>query len=419
MSTAVDAREQLAKWNPLDPEELANPYPTYALARREAPVFYNEYFDAWCVTRFDDVLVALKETKKLTAREAIGSGRVPDALKPIMPNGYPWDHPALVNNDPPAHTRVRRLANEAFRPNLIAAREPEITELVDELIDAFVADGRADLVGQLADRLPQLVICRLMGVADEHARPLAKWSEDKIAMLNPNLDDETLVELARGQAAFYKFCDTFIEEQRRNPSGDTLMSRLILARSQEDEGEPALTQRELISILAQLLLGGNSTTRRLLSTLLLRLLEHPDQLKAVCTDPSLADAAVEEALRHSTSVKGLFRDALAEFEVGGTTIPSGARVVIFWASANHDETKFERPDEFDIFRPDADKNIAFSRFAHFCIGASLARLEARVALQRLTARLPNLRRADEGPLEWEPLALHMGLGRLEVVWDGP
>jgi cytochrome P450 len=415
MRTATRAaREMLAKWNPLDPAQLDDPYPSYALARRQAPVFYNEYFDAWCVTRYEDVLAAVKDTSRLSSREATGSDRVPDELVSLLPNGYPWSEPTLVNNDPPAHTRVRRLVNEAFCRPLIAARESEIARIVEGLIDEFESAEHCDLVSQFAKPLPVIVICRLLGVPDEHAAQVVTWSEAKLGMINPNLDDDTLIALARGQANFYDFCEAFIEEQRTLRHSDTLVRHLLDARSTGDE--PVLTQREVISVVAQLLLGGNSTTRRLITNMMLRLNEHPAQLEAIRVDSSLARAAVEESLRHTTSVKGLYRTATATFRLGRVTIPEGARVVVFWASANRDETKFERADEFDIFRPDTERHIAFSRFAHFCLGASLARLEARLALDKLLSRLPDLRLAGTDAYAWEPLALHQGLSRMDVQW---
>jgi cytochrome P450 len=235
-------------------------------------------------------------------------------------------------------------------------------------------------------------------------------------MVNPNLEDSELVALGEGQATFYDFCDNFIDEERRNPRPGNLIGALLDAGAEDDDTQP-LTQREIISIMSQLLLGGNSTTRRLLSTLVLRLLQHPEQLTAVKADPGLADAAVEEALRHTTPVKGLYRTAVSDLAFDDVVIPEGARVVVFWASANRDDTKFDDPDRFDIFRDDANKHLAFSKFAHFCIGAPLARLEATTALRALLDRLPNLRLAEAPAYEWEPLALHQGLSRLSLVWD--
>lgn len=403
---------ELSAWNPLDPSELANPYRTFATARTEAPVFYSDFFQAWVVTRYDDIITLLRDTARFTNRSAIGSGEVPESLQSLLPKGYPWDYPSLVNNDPPSHMRIRRLSNEAFKASVVAKEEPAIRAMVDALIDEFVNEGETDFVAAFANKLPGLVMCRILGVPDEDAGQVIRWGDDVIVMKNPNLSLDERTELARGQADFYAFCESFIADRREQPRDD-IMSRLVYARV---EDEPALTEQEVISTFSQFLVGGTETTRRLLGSLMLRLLEHPDQLAAVQADLGLVDAAVQETLRQVSPVKGLFRRTTDEVELGGTTIPADQVVVVMWASANHDETHFERPEEFDIFRPNAWKHMAFSKFTHHCIGAPLAQLEARVALEQLLTRLPNVRRANSAELEWLPLVLHMGVKQLDIAW---
>jgi cytochrome P450 len=235
-------------------------------------------------------------------------------------------------------------------------------------------------------------------------------------MLDPTLSHERRVEAAGNAADFYEYCADFIAARREN-LGDDMVSRLISARDDGGEGAPALTEPELVSVFSQLLVGGNETTRNFLGNMFLRLLEHPDQLEAVRSDPGLAGAAVEESLRHSSPTKGLYRRTTEDVEIGDVTIPEGRLVVVMWASANRDETVFDDPDRYDIRRSNADKHQAFSRHAHFCAGAPLARLEGRLSLERVLARLPNLRRADEKPLSWQPIPLHQGLERLDLAWD--
>lgn len=407
------ARERLRRWDPLDPAQLADPYPTFALARRSAPVFYNDYLAAWCVTRYDDVLAAVADTAALSSRQAIGSGFVPPAVRHLMPNGYPWNHPSLVNNDPPGHGRIRKLVNTAFRPALIEERSGEVTALVDGLLSGVEGRDRFDVVAEIAATLPQLVICRLLGVPDEHAPQLTAWSEDKVEMINPVIEECRLEELARGQADFHAFCDDVVTREQGRPRSDSLLSRLVHAH-EDGSGIAALTRPELISIVSQLLLGGNSTTRRMLSTMVYRLLQHPAMWHELQRRRDDVPAAVEECLRYNSSVKGLYRDAVTDVEIAGTHIPAGSRVVVVWASANHDESRFVDPDRFDIHRADARRHLAFSKLTHFCLGAPLARLELTVTLDRLLERMPDLRLAPDVDVQWEPLALHAGLVRLDV-----
>jgi cytochrome P450 len=412
----MTACPHLETWNPVAPEEIADPYRTYAIARREEPVFHSAAFDAWVVTRYDDILAVVKDTRRFSSQMPYFVGAPPEEVADLLPHGYPWDHPSLINLDPPAHARIRKLANQAFKPTVIAAKEPAVTEIVDALIDGFAADGRVDIVSRFAVPLPGLVMCRLLDVPEQDAPDVIDWTDDFLILLNPQLPHEERVARTRRSADFYAFCDRFVSERRRAP-GDDVMSGLVLARDREVEGAPALTHEELIGVFSHLLIGGVETTRRLVGNMVLRMLEHPDQMAEVRADPSLAEAAVEESLRHSSPTKGLFRVATEEVALNGATIPAGSLVLVLWASANHDEEHFERPEEFDIHRPDAARNLAFSRGAHFCIGAPLARLELRVALQRLLARLEGLRRADDEPLAWAPLPLHHGLSRLDVAWD--
>jgi cytochrome P450 len=409
-------RARLAEWNPLAPSELACPYATLAAAQREAPIFYNEFYGGWVVTRYDDILQVLKDSKRFSTRKVFSVGEIPPDIAPLLPHGYPWDHPSLLNNDPPEHTPIRRLANEAFKPAAIAAREPAIRGIVNDLIDEFADDGKVELMSRFAHRVPGFVMCLMLDLPTEDTGRLLRWSDAMNLLLNPTLPAEERRAAARDSAAFYEYCDALVRQRSTNPGSD-LLSDLILARNDAEDSRAALTHQELISIVSQLLIGGQDTTRHLLGNVVLRLLEHPEQLERVRAEPELAAAAVEETLRHTTSVKGLLRQTTEPVEIAGVTIPADAFVVVMWGAGNHDETKFERPAEFDLSRPDLDRHIAFSRFAHFCIGAPLARLEVRVAVQQLFVRLPGLRRADDSPPEWSSRPFHQGLDRLDVVWD--
>lgn len=406
----------MSEWNPMAPEELADPYVSYARARREEPVFYSPILDAWLVTRYDDLLAVLKDTTRFSSTDSIYIGGVPEEVADKLPHGYPWDHPSLINLDPPAHTRIRKLANQAFKPTAIAAKETMVREIADGLIDGFAAAGEVELMERFAVPFPGQVMCRLLDVPAESAADVIRWTDDFLVMLDPQLPHERRVEASLGSVDFYAFCEAFIADRTADPRED-IMSALILARDREVEGEPALTRPELISIFSQLLIGGVETTRRMIGNMVLRLLQHREQMEEVRADHALAPAAVEESLRHSSPTKGLFRRATEDVELGGATIPAGALVVVLWASGSHDETHFDDPEAFDIHRPNAKDGLAFSRYAHFCIGAPLARLELRVALERLLERLPGLRLADDGPPHWAPLPLHHGLMRLDVAWD--
>jgi cytochrome P450 len=409
-------RKTLMEWDPLDPQELVDPYPTFALARREAPVFYNAVYDAWIVTRYDDVLDVVKDTKRFSSSNALDVGELHAEVKALLPGGLlPGQYPTLVNNDPPDHTRIRRLVQQAFKPRDMAAREDQIRAMADRLIDAFIEDGTVEFVHAFADQLPGLTICNIVGVPDEDVGRVVDWAGEMMAMFNPALPDERKLAAAHEAVRYNEYVESFIEERRRQPRED-LMSGLIAARSGET-GDEALSTPELMSTMSQLLDGGNDTTSNMIGTALVRLLQHPEQLAAVAKNPELAEDAVEESLRHATSVKGIYRNATTEVGLAGVTIGVGDNVVPMWASGNHDETKFERAEDFDIFRKEREKHMAFSRYAHFCIGAPLARIEIRVAIQQVLARMPNLRIVGETP--WLKSIVHAGPARLQLAWDTP
>lgn len=402
----------LTKWNPLDHAELANPYPTYALARREAPVFFSEFFGGWVVTRYDDILAVVKDTESFSNKRSLGPAIVPEDARHLLPNGYPWAHPSLENNDPPAHTRIRRLANEAFKSSVIAAQEPNVVRITDELVAKFKDRGKVEFMSEFANLLPGYVLCELLGVPRSMTEQVVQWSDEVTEGLDPNLSHDEKMRMSRNQARWYQFCEEFIADRRANP-GDDIMSLLIQARIDD---EAALTDAELISTFCHFLIGGNETTRRLLGNLVLCLLDHPEQLAAVVEDRSLVDPVIQETLRYMSSVRGLYRNTTADVTLAGVQIPAGATVVLMWAAANHDD-KFESPETFNIFRKHADKHLSFSRGTHFCIGSPLALLEARAALNTILDNMPGLRRIDNSPLVWSPFVLHSGLEKLDLAWD--
>jgi cytochrome P450 len=286
-----------------------------------------------------------------------------------------------VNSDPPAHTRIRKLCGQAFKPTAVAAWEPEIRAVADRLIDGFIAAGHVDLVSRFAEPLPGLVMCRLLDIADEDAPKFVGWVNHVVRLFDPTLPKGERLAACRSSADFYAFCEEEIRRRRQTPQRD-FITMLFEARSDDGEGEPMLSQREVVSVLSQVLLAGIES----------------------------------KSLRHTDPVKGLFRRTTCDVELGGVTIPSGALVMAMWASGNRDEEVFNSPDKFNIFRTDIDRHIAFNRGPHSCLGVPLARLERRVALERLLSRLPNLRRADQRPTEWVSSLTTQGPQRLDVTW---
>jgi cytochrome P450 len=351
----------------MPPEQKLNPYPMYAMMRASQPVFYVEPLGIWTVYRYDDVKSVLSDYGRFSS-QIMGVER------------------SLITSDPPRHTKLRGLINKAFTPAKVAAMEPRIRELTAELLDQATAAGTGtlDVVRDLAYPLPVIVIAELLGIPAAERDRFKHWSDAVVESA-----DNAVMQGAAGSgdqewaemAAYFR---DVIAERRQSPGTD-LISGLLDAELDGDR----LSETDLLNFCWLLLVAGNETTTNLIGNAVMTLLEFPDQLARLRQDPSLLPSAIEEALRYRSPVQSMFRCAKEQVEVGGTTLPAGSRVVAFIGSANRDPERFPEPDRFDITR-DPNPHIAFGHGVHFCLGAPLARLEARVALGALLERFARI-----------------------------
>jgi cytochrome P450 len=385
-------------YDPLDPEQIIQPWPWLAAARKEAPVFYNPKVEAWCVTRYEDVQAVYKDFKTFSSKE---NGEVVE-LTPLLKDAFPNGHPSrlsMTKMDPPEHTRVRKLISKVMVPKIISQLEPKIRERSNMLIDTFINDGSCNFVTQFASRLPVQVILDFIGAPPELEKDITLWGKDFFHLVQGDFSEEMEVEIANRGKRIVKWINEFIEERRVEDKGD-LISQLI--RSKGDDGEPLLNNQEIIGIVNSFIVGGHETTATAISMLMRELLRHPNQWEQLKNDLSLVPNAVEEGLRFWPPIRGNFRKVLNETKIGGVSIPAGAKVQLLVISANHDENVFENPDTFDITRKNANRNLAFGFGIHSCIGAALARLEARVALETVIERIPNIRLVKNQDEQWVP-----------------
>ena len=399
-------------FDPMTPEQRECPFPLYARARREMPVFYSERFDLWVVTRYQDIVAILKDPLRFSSAQslAVDSGIAPE-VQAVLDTGYPAT-PTMVTADPPVHTRFRQLVGKAFTSRRVEVMEPRMHEIAHKLVDGFYRKGSADIVREYAYPFPMEVIAEILGVPAADMETFKRWSDDMSARFGP-LPLERQVECARSEVEFQHYFAAQLEERRRNPRED-LLTDLLNARVQ---GEAPLTMPEMLSILKQLLIGGNETSTNLIGSMMLALMNSPDQLEAVRRDRGLEQNAVEEALRLDAPVQGLFRSATEEVEIGGVRIPKGAHLELLYASGNRDDSRFHDPDRFDVRRRESSNHMAFGFGIHFCIGAPLARYEGRVALDVLLDRLPNLRLSPGQTFEHHPHFFLRGLKHLRLEWD--
>jgi cytochrome P450 len=310
----------------------------------------------------------------------------------------------MLDADAPVHTRLRRLVAREFTTRRVAALQPRIQAVTDELLDAALREPVADLVEALALPLPMTVICELLGVPDLDRKSFRGWSNDIVA--------GTPESEAAAFEAMSHYLTELIEDKRCSGPGDDLLSALI--RTRYEDGD-RLSPDELVGMAFLLLVAGHETTVNLISNGVLALLRHPDQLAALRARPELIDGAVEEMLRYDGPVETTtWRFAREPLTIAGTPIAQGEPVLVALAGADRDPQRFPEPDTFDIRRP-AQGHIAFGHGIHYCLGAPLARMEARIAIPSLLARAPGLALVPE-PLDWRPGLLMRGPTRLRVRW---
>jgi cytochrome P450 len=395
----------------LSPELTADPYPALAALRREDPVHFSEEHGAWLISRYDDVVAAFMDERmssnrvaplldSMDAERRATAGQVLELIKGWM-----------VVTDPPEHTRLRRLAARAFSPRRVAAAEERIQRLVDELIDEFVEGGHSDLVANFTYPLPATVIAELIGAPPEDRDRFKSWSHDLSLVAfgaggeaRPDRHERAM----RGLQELLDYFEQQIERARSNPSEGNMISGLLEG---DDDGN-VLSDEEMKAMCALMLFAGHETTTTLISTGVVTLLQHPDQLAALKADPALVATAVEEILRYEGAIKVLIRWVTDDVELRGKRIEAGQRVYLLPGSANRDAERFADPDTVDIARK-PNPHVAFGKGVHACIGAQLARIESRAAIGAIFSRMPELRLADR-PLEWIPSLASRALREVHV-----
>jgi cytochrome P450 len=402
------------RFDPLSPAQRVNPYPVYAEAREKAPVFFAEPYGFWVVTRYDDVLAVLKDDETYSSVNALTSSAVelPAEVQTVLAEGWP-EMPVIVDTDPPLHTRIRGLINAAFTPRRIAGMEPTITAIVDELLDRLAPQGAGDLVERFAWPLPLRVMGQMLGLPQEDLDRLHEWSNDWLALHQPGGSLEQQLDWARNTVALQRyFMDAL--EQREARGGDDLLAALLAASR---DIQPALPRDVVMGVPFDLVIAGHVTVTRAIGNALLTLLGDRLRLDELRAEPALWPVAIEEMLRLESPAQGLFRTTTRAITLGGVELPTGARLMVHYGSANRDELRFANPDAYDARREGVARHLAFGKGIHFCMGAPLARLELRLALPRLLERLPNLRLADGDSFEYEPIFFARGLSRLRLEWD--
>jgi cytochrome P450 len=380
-------------FDPFAPGFTDDPYPQYAAVRAQAPVLRHPV-GFWLLTRYEDVSWLLRagmsvEDRNITDRELLDLRKLMYGDEAPRTGGI-----SMLDRDPPDHTRLRRLVSKAFTPRAVEALRPRITGLVDDMLDAAGRQGSVDLVDALAFPLPFAVIAEMLGTPPADHERIRRLSGTIVRSLEPVADPALVEAIAAADAELTQIAGEMIAWKRAHPAGD-LLTALINA---EDDGD-VLDDEELIAQTLLLYIAGHETTVNLIAGGTLALLRHPDQLALLRENPGLTGNAVEELLRYDSPVQASRRVTLEPVTVRGTDIPAGSFVMASLGSANRDES-FWGPDaaELRLDRENARQHVSFGAGPHHCLGASLARMEAAIALARLTDRFPGL--ALDGEVTW-------------------
>jgi cytochrome P450 len=405
-------------FDPLDDLQTANPHEWAAKARRDQPVFYMPQYDMWCVTRYEDIHAMFSDP--ITYSNA-GSHNVdstmPEEIRAEVGPDYSFpvaDH--LNSLDPPDHTRIRKLVQPAFTPSRVAEFKERIVEIVDESIDAVEDRGEMDVASEFAGPLPPQVMAVILGI-DRRAPEVAKFREwvDSFFKLDamPNMEHDAAAHHWRHLLELDRFIRGFLERNRRNPV-DCLTTDWMNART--DDGSPSLSDTELLAAIVGVQAAGSDTTGNWIAQTVYDLLRF-DMWEVILADPSLIPRALEESLRLLGPVRGLIKFTTREVKLSGVKVPAGATLYLSLPSANLDEDQFENPADYDIYRRNVKEHLGFGLRTHFCVGAPLARLEGRIALERLASRLPRLRLKDpEAQIRYSSSLMVPGVHDIHVEW---
>jgi cytochrome P450 len=397
---------------------LASTWDTCALfeqVREHMPVIHVAELDAWVLSRYADIAPVVNDPGRFGAMPADLVGEVPEQVRHRLPHGYaPWQ-PALINQDPPEHTRVRRLAQKPLTPKAISQHEDTIRAVANRLIDAFIDKGRTDLADTFAAPMPVQVLGHILGIPSADHQQFREWTLGITELFIPSISEERRLHLAREQVDFTEYILEAIRARRADP-GDDLVSGLVLA---QEQGERSLTDQEILGVIGQLIIAGFETSAGGISFTLYMLGQEPELYARVAGDLSLVPKLVEESLRRLTPARGIVRRVKQDCEIGGHRIKAGENLFLLVQSANNDSAHFSCPAKLDLDRDPAEmrKSLHWGAGNHTCIGMPLARLDMRVAIETALTRLPNLRVVPDQQITVQPGMIFHRPATIDFEWD--
>ena len=412
-----------------DQEAIGCPYPIFSSLRSESPIHFSEKLGTWVCTRYEDIMEILHDTDRFSSlmptgprdgRSGFATAMEELAADPSMAEYFQSflanaaNAAVLLNADPPEHRRQRKAVNRAFRPTRLRGMEPMIEEVTKNLLDKLVTKGESEFVADFAVGLPMTIIAVALGVETDDLGTFKKWSDDLVMPVgNPDPTTEKVRDYLISLSQFNEFFGNLLELRREEAQED-----IISDVANAEVNEEMLNEAEMLSMLQQFLVAGNETTTKLLTNLMHHLAVEDGLEENLRKDPTLIDNFIEEGLRFEAPVGGLFRMAKEDTTVGETKLSEGDHIWLIFAAANRDPEVFPSPDEFSVNRENARDHLAFGHGEHFCIGATLARLEARIAVDQILSRIENIRLIEgKNNFEYEDTFVLRGLKELHVAFD--
>ncbi len=412
-------------WSPLDADYLADPYPIASRLRDDQPVFWSERLGHLVVTRMADI------EEIFVNPDVFASTNVQDPIYPLCPAATDilaapdFDPVAVMSNRPePDHARIRVFTRKGFGNRRLRSLEDYMRRRAGGLLDTMIRQGSpAEYVSALAFPLPAEIVFRLIGFPESDDAMIKKWCVNRRAFSWGEPTEHEQIDIAQGMLDYWRYCREFVARRKRERADD-ITSELLDAweadpgPDRDPDATTGISYREVESVVYGLSFAGHDPVTALLCNTLLCLLPRRDQWQQLVDDPTLAANAVDETLRFESSQISWRRVAVTDTSVGGIDIPAGTRLFLNFAAANRESDLFDSPDTFDITRTNANRHISFGKGIHFCLGAGLARMEARLALELLAERLPTLRLADEGAERvYFPNITFRGPEALHLAWE--
>ena len=394
-------------FNPYAPDFDTWPYPALEALRTTAPVMYWEQGQGWIISRYEDVVTVLRDHQRFSPSQTDWELAGALGTVAVIPELGEAFRTSLIMLSAADHSRVRRLVSPAFTPRAVEWLRPEIQALVDEVLDAAATKGTVNLVTDIAEPIPARVMCSLLKIPPGREVPFQRFTEAVIrSLVTDGIPLEQVEALRRDIREGIALVRETIEERRRHPRENDILTTLIQVEEQGDR----LSTPELLSLVAALIVGGFETTVHLIGFTVANILRRPELFTQLKAEPELVKNAVEEVLRFDNFFKlGLNRYTREDVELGGVKIKKGQRLIVMINSAMHDEAAFPHPETFDVHRNNA-ATVAFGQGTHFCLGASLARLELRIIVGTLLQRFPDMRL-----LQPPTFAPHPGLRKMETL----